>query len=295
MNRLPQEFRLIVSREVGEDEWRVDQIMEIVGKEISARERAFIQLGSHAHGTGSGPSTITAMMAGDGKPRCCYCRQTHSLVSCKIVTDVTQRKAILRKAGRCFICLKRHHMSRDYRSLISCSLYSGRHHTSLCKGHDSKPQSVDNRTQFSIPSSRPPPTSEVQTSSTTTGLYCVNADTPVLQTAQEYIHKLDNPACGMNIRLMFDGGSQRSYITERVKEALGLVAGQTEVVNTRTFGSETTRAQTAELVLAAIMLKEGSHICFLFQLCLLYVYASRYPVNQLHTLSSTIVIFRTSS
>ena len=186
--------------------------MEIVGREISARERAFIQPGSHTHGAGSGPPTITAMMAGNGKPRCCYCRQTRSSVSCKIVTDVTQRKAILRKAGRCFSCLKRHHTSRDCRLLISCSLCSGRHHTSLCKGHDNKPQSADNRTQFSIPPSRPPPTSEVQTPSTTTGLYCVNADTPVLlQTAQAYIHKLDNPACGMNIRLMFDGESTILY------------------------------------------------------------------------------------
>ena len=56
-------------------------------------------------------------------------------------------------------------------------------------------------------------------STTTTGLYCVNADTPVLlQTAQAYIHKPSNPSCGMTIRLMLDGGSQRSYITQRIKD-----------------------------------------------------------------------------
>ena len=55
----------------------------------------------------------------------------------------------------------------------------------------------------------------------TTGLYCVNADTPVLlQTAQACIHKPNNSARGMTIRLMFDGGSQRSYVTERVKKTL---------------------------------------------------------------------------
>ena len=26
------------------------------------------------------------MMAGDGKPKCCYCRQNHSSTSCKTVT-----------------------------------------------------------------------------------------------------------------------------------------------------------------------------------------------------------------
>ena len=42
MNRLPQELRLIVSRQVGEAEWQIDEIMRIVEREISARERAFM-------------------------------------------------------------------------------------------------------------------------------------------------------------------------------------------------------------------------------------------------------------
>ena len=36
MTRLPQEFQLIVSREIGEAEWTVDQLMRIVEREISA-------------------------------------------------------------------------------------------------------------------------------------------------------------------------------------------------------------------------------------------------------------------
>ena len=68
-------------------------------------------------------------------------------------------------------------------------------------------------------------------STTTTGLYCVNADTPVLlQTAQAYIHKPSNPSCGMTIRLMLDRGSQRSYITQRVKDMLGLESKRAEEV-----------------------------------------------------------------
>ena len=46
MNRLPQELRLIVSREVGEAEWRIDEIMNIVEREVSARERAFLPFNS---------------------------------------------------------------------------------------------------------------------------------------------------------------------------------------------------------------------------------------------------------
>ena len=46
MNKLPQELRLIVSREVGEAEWRIDEIMNIVERKVSARERAFLPFNS---------------------------------------------------------------------------------------------------------------------------------------------------------------------------------------------------------------------------------------------------------
>ena len=187
--------------------------MRIVEGEIGARERAFTQTGSHAHGTSAGLPTVTALMAGDGKPKCCYCRQNHSSALCKTVTDVTQRTAILKKSGRCFVCLKRHHMSRDCRSSVSCYFCNGRHHSSICKRHDSSSQSAGNSVNNSAPprtsnnSTNPPPVSSGHTPTTTAGLYSVNGDIPVLlQTAQAYIHRPTDPACGMIIRLMFEGG-----------------------------------------------------------------------------------------
>ena len=48
MTRLPQEFRLIVSREIGEAEWTVDQIMRIVEGEIGM-VHANVHLHRQAH------------------------------------------------------------------------------------------------------------------------------------------------------------------------------------------------------------------------------------------------------
>ena len=67
MNRLPQELHLIVSREVGEAEWCIDQIMTIIEREISARERAFTP--SNGQSCGSGLPTATALVASDGQPK----------------------------------------------------------------------------------------------------------------------------------------------------------------------------------------------------------------------------------
>ena len=63
---------------------------------------------------------------------------------------------------------------------------------------------------------------------------------------------------------MLDGGSQRSYITERVREALGLESEGTEVVNIKTLGSETTKSQSVDSVTASIHSKEGNQINDLF-------------------------------
>ena len=71
MNRLPQELRLIFSREVGEAEWRIDQIMTIIEREISARKRAFTPSNSQSHG--SKLPTASALVASDGQPKCSYC------------------------------------------------------------------------------------------------------------------------------------------------------------------------------------------------------------------------------
>ena len=71
MNKLPEDLRLIVSREIGDAEWTVDQLMTIVENEISARERAFSSIGGSQ---GSVMSTTAAFIAGDGQPKCCYCR-----------------------------------------------------------------------------------------------------------------------------------------------------------------------------------------------------------------------------
>ena len=274
MNRLPQELRLIVSREVGEAEWRIDQIMTIIEREISARERAFTPSNSQLRG--SGLPTATALVTSDGQPKCSYCRQGHPSVSCTTVTDLGQRKAILKRTGRCFVCLKRHHLSRDCRSPIRCARCKGRHHTSICKeGHtnfqstrsnvntNQEPRRQQNQ-ELPPPQNHEPPSPQNHTSATTQ-LYCVNTALPVLlQTAKAYVHKPGDPSQGMTIRVMLDGGSQRSYVTQRVRETLGLEPESVEEMQIRTFGSESTTLQTVEMATIAVSLKTGDPIHVLF-------------------------------
>ena len=40
MKKLPQEFRLVITREMGDDDWRLDQRLDIFKRGLGERERA---------------------------------------------------------------------------------------------------------------------------------------------------------------------------------------------------------------------------------------------------------------
>ena len=102
VNKLPEELRLIVSRHVREDEWTLDAIMNVTEGEIIARERAH---GNSCRGpkqTMRDPLTASSLLtSGSGAPKCSYCHQPHTSSTCRTVTNVSERKQILRKTGRC--------------------------------------------------------------------------------------------------------------------------------------------------------------------------------------------------
>jgi len=83
-------------------------------------------------------------------------------------TDISHRKAILKRTGQCFVCLKRHHVSKDCRSSVRCAHFSGWHHTSICdNGHTSTKGDGDkqrsdsrNHTSSSPASLSQPPTNQ---------------------------------------------------------------------------------------------------------------------------------------
>ena len=50
-----------------------------------------------------------------------------------MLSDTNERKRILRKAGRCFLCLRKvGHLARDCDSSIRCFHCKGHHHIALC-------------------------------------------------------------------------------------------------------------------------------------------------------------------
>ena len=140
MSKLPQDSRLIITREV-RDEWDLDHILDVFRSELEARERANGNNISPTDQSSTKPPcnggrrglpfpTDAALFATGSKPTCTYCRENHA--SNAQVTSIAARKEILKREGRCFVCLKRNHISKDCSSRMKCLKCGRQHHISIC-------------------------------------------------------------------------------------------------------------------------------------------------------------------
>ena len=164
------------------------------------------------------------------------------------MTQVDKHKQLLWRAGQCFSCLRRGHLSRNCRTTNHSQLCHERHHTSICSGS----------TNWGEPTSGaaavPPPATELTTSnlkpsapeftltehSLRASTLCVNVGKPILlQTASAIIF---NPcdSTSSKLRIVMDSGSQHSYLTQRARDTLHLQTVARQRLANATFGSERT-------------------------------------------------------
>ena len=294
MSKLPQELRLIISREIKDQEWQLDTIMRVLESELEARERAvchdesLLSAEGQAFPTFKMRTTTSALFTKHSGPTCTYCKQSHPSNSCKMVTNPAARKDILIKQGRCFVCLRKDHLSKNCPSKHECFKCKGKHHISICpsSGNNSTnsrttprqehPQkqsgnycpsgSNESGPNSGINSSRATPTQEeVQNRSRNSkqnlaALY-VSASTPVLlQTANALTFKPGNSATKAKARLILDSGSQRTYVSARLRDHLNLPAESSQRISIKTFGSTKENVQCVDVVRLCVATDQGEGV-----------------------------------
>ena len=114
----------------------------------------------------------------------------------------------------------------------------------------------------------------------TTNLW-VNSDRAVLlQTAQAQVLNPDSPAHSRMVRIVFDSGSQWSYITQQVARELSLAPKGKQQLTVMTFGSDKAQSHECELVELNVVLKNRqTRQLSLFAVLLICEPLSSQPVN----------------
>ena len=184
-----------------------------------------------------GNPTAAALASFDRKINCTYCHKSHPSVRCNVITDVKARESLLLKQGRCFICLKKSHIARDCQSTTRCFKCQGQnHHASVCEQDPIMPGNTGGDPKITSRGNE------------NTVLFIDTKTSVLLQTAKIFVSRADDPNHRIQARLIFDTGSQRSYVSTRLRNALQLPTINQETLMIKTFGSETGQIQSRDLV-----------------------------------------------
>ena len=267
LNKLPPEFRLIISRKSSSG-LNVEDLLKTVETELRARERSV----SSNHGKGSqsqgshrshdkGLPTAAALLSGATGTVCCYCQQAHSSASCTSVSTLSARRQVLKSSGRCFNCLRKGHLVRDCRSASRCLKCKKKHHISVCDGgqntdrHQMRQVRQENTVSPSTTPTLNPEAPPFESTPTASNLCTDGVKAVLLQTARALIHHPSRPHYTVEVRLLLDSGSQRSYVTQHVSKLLSLEPVGEQHLSIAMFGSRREQHQVCPVVKIEMLMK----------------------------------------
>ena len=213
IERLPDDIKLEISRRLGKTNWKIDHFMGIMREEVTARENC-MYMKSQAAGEDIGNRQLTtgALYTGSRRVICVFCKADHYSDRCTVVSDVGERKEVVKKNRLCFKCLCKEHAIRNCRSKRNCfKCKSSSHHTAICMKNEARDEArnvvQDTRAERAD--------QEQQTN-------LVGSSTAVLLQTAEGIVSDNYEKRQINIRILLDAGSQRTYISSNLVKLLQL-------------------------------------------------------------------------
>ena len=248
LEKIPQGVRWNMIRGADTDhlEWNVGKFLEHLKKEVQVREIQVPIFGPGNSERRHQPSrrfpdklsdgTATALhtfRADRFRKRCAFCQQEHEEEHCDQVTNVNARKNIVRKYGRCFICIRKGHKAVECRSRLFCKVCNGRHHVTLCeRNRDSQPS----KSMHPANPTAPPIVGSILGSANVTS--CTSSLGPTSSAALQTAQAIVNGSNENTVRVLFDSGSQKTFVTRDVVEKAKLGIVRKETLGIKTFGSE---------------------------------------------------------
>ena len=278
--RLPDELVLLIARRFEDEIWTLDKLIEYMNKEIKVSENCSSVLSKSSSSSSSSKSTTWSFLGlseqtGD---RCVFCSLDHASHKCRRVTNVKTRTDILRREGRCFVCLQKGHQKRDCTARYKCRTCNGKHNIAICFGkkeRDSRQKEGDRRDrtqrvtevrQTVVQENRDRDQVEEEPAEVPQHLVMsakAERESILLQTATAYIQDSIGRE-GSSSKILFDSGSQRSFITEDLRARLKLKTERQEKVVIKTFGEGDVEKVSKLMDVVKFKVKHKSKSAFAF-------------------------------
>ncbi|KAH9423098.1 hypothetical protein DERP_007692 [Dermatophagoides pteronyssinus] len=180
------------------------------------------------------------------KLTCIFCHQSHRHSMCP--TSVNDKYEVLRKEKRCFKCAGKGHGTRECMKNYTCFKCKGNHVSFLCRSGQNTTASTSSSSVDSssasvaiASSSSSLGTSQSATSSnpsTETNIENQSVNTALAKTggSSQYLQTLTTKINNIKTRVIFDGGSELSFISNKLVKLLNLPKFKTVPIRINGYG-----------------------------------------------------------
>ncbi|KAH6948698.1 hypothetical protein HPB50_025871 [Hyalomma asiaticum] len=176
------------------------------------------------------PSSAAALHGSAVNVECQICGSTdHESRECSSNLDLSEKKAILSAKGICFRCTKKGHIARECRVRVACKMCNRRHATSMCNPAFASAQKERDM------ETRPKEQVSLHASGADA---CGTKQTVLMPTVNAWNKGTKTKKLS---RILFDRGSQRTFITEECSRKLGCKLLGTEILTVGVFGGQQRR------------------------------------------------------
>ena len=219
----------------------MEQMLEAFLKELELREDHHFAMSSNFQNKRDWNEdrmkggTVNALFTKQDKENCAFCLGKHYHEDCPTVKDIKQRKSIVVRFARCFKCMKKGHRARECKSKVMCKKCGQGHHISLCEAQVTQQLSSDAQMLSDVNS--------ITTSRST--LHVETGGRVALQTARAVIRGKREPR---QVRVLFDGGSHRSFITSGAAQRAQLAIIRQDWLGISTFGQRSRDTRLRDVV-----------------------------------------------
>ncbi|XP_015760042.1 PREDICTED: uncharacterized protein LOC107339292 [Acropora digitifera] len=272
MAKLPGEVRVRIARETKSSVSQIEGLLETIKEEVEAREisesvritkdrnpkSSMYQSKPPRYSTAN--SLVTRNDFTTRRPsqlRWVYCSGPHYSASCERVTSPSDRRNALIDSKRCFKCLSTEHKLKECKVQRNCRNCGGQHHQSICLDGFRETRPINQiYTQNDETAGMGSTTAQLTT--TTTSSTKVKGDV-LLQTATTIATNHDRSK-SVPVRILFDNGSQPSYVADSLKSKLGLSSTSSETLHLNTFGENAYRKQWCQVVTLPLKTKTDEFV-----------------------------------
>ena len=141
MQKLPEEFRIAITRNFESETWNLKDILGAFHKELQLREQRLINnkesRPSHQRSESPFSSSVLYTDSSENKqsPRvwCSFCNENHQSSKCNAVTSTESRES---RESREEVLEKQGHLARICQAPMKCLKYKGAHHIPISGNSD---------------------------------------------------------------------------------------------------------------------------------------------------------------